>query len=378
LKSSSNIKLFIDAHCFDNEFQGTRTFIKEIYRQFCKKTNGIDYYLGAFDIRNLKKEFDFIPSANFIKYKSTNSFIRIFSEIPEILKENKIDVAHFQYISPFRKYCKYIVTTHDILFNDFTTEFSLLYRLSRNFIFKHSIRRADIKTTVSAYSQNRLVHHYGLSKNDLHVVPNGVSEKFYEAYNKVDSQTYVKTTYGVAKFILYVSRVEPRKNNILLLQAYLEAKLHEKGFALVFIGKTSISSEILDDTLIKMPEAAKKLFYRIEQVNENDLLKFYQAAELFVYPSKAEGFGIPPLEAAALEVPVLCSNKTAMSDFAFFDENFFNPENKSELLLKMNRILSGQDKTDYGNISAIIKTKYSWSRSAEILYNLLKNEYVSV
>jgi glycosyltransferase involved in cell wall biosynthesis len=371
LKNSSKLRLFIDAHCFDNEFQGTRTFIKSLYKQLVQLTNGIDYYIAASNIENLRSEFDFIPSATFIKYNTNNAISRIYFETPTIIKKYKIDVAHFQYISPFKKHCTYIVTTHDILFNDFQSEFSLLYRWSRNFVFKHSIQHADIKTTVSNYSRERLVFQYGLQKNDVHVIPNGVDERFYLAYDKSNVQTQIANDYGVSEFILFVSRVEPRKNHIMLLNAYLEAKLFEKGISLVFIGKTSIHSNVLDETIAKMPSAARKLFFIFEQVNEDALIKFYQAAKLFVYPSKAEGFGIPPLEAAALGIPVLCSNTTAMQDFDFFGPHLFDPENKNELASKMVQLLFADDKTNYNDISQTIKTRYSWLNSAEILQNLL-------
>jgi len=371
LKNTGNLKLFIDAHCFDNEFQGTRTFIKELYKQLVKLTNRIDYYVAASNIENLKSEFDFMPFATFIKYNSSNAFARVYIETHSIIKKHKIDVAHFQYISPFRKHCKYVVTTHDILFNDFKSEFSLFYRWSRNFVFKQSIKHADIKTTVSAFSRDRLVFHYGIDKKEIHVIPNGVDEKFFATYNKIEVQSQITADYGISDFVLYVSRIEPRKNHVLLLNAYLESKLFEKGISLVFIGKPSINSDGLNDAIANMPTTARKFFYMFDQLNDAALIKFYQAAKLFVYPSKAEGFGIPPLEASALRIPVLCSNKTAMQDFDFFVNHLFDPENKDELAAKMTDLLFVADETNYFDVSQKIKTKYSWRHSAEILQNLL-------
>ena len=375
MKEASKIKLFIDAHCFDDEFQGTRTFIKELYREFVKLNSNFEYYIAAVDIENLKKEFDFIPNVYFIQYTTRSSFKRIFFETPRLLKHYQIDVSHFQYIAPFQKIGKYIVTTHDILFNDFKSEFSFLYRFSRNFLFKRSIQQADIKTTVSNYSRERLVHHYGLIEHNIHVIPNGVNTTFFEAFSKADTRNYIHAKYGIKDYILYVSRIEPRKNNILLLEAYLDLKLYEKNLALVFIGKTSIRSQQMEDKINQMPAVAKKLFFHIEQVNEPDLLKFYQAAEVFVYPSKAEGFGIPPLEAAAVKVPVLCSNKTAMMDYDFFGDYFFDPENKEELKLKLNKVLLHPNEQKCLEISNLIKQNYSWKNGAEKLYALLMAKF---
>jgi glycosyltransferase involved in cell wall biosynthesis len=375
LIGTKKIKLFIDAHCFDDEFQGTRTFIKELYREFVKLSSNFEYYIAAVNIENLKNEFDFIPEVHFIQYTSNSSFKRIFFETPRILKQHQIDVAHFQYIAPFQKVGKYIVTTHDILFNDFKSEFSFLYRFSRNFLFKRSIQQADIQTTVSNYSRERLVHHYGLNAQHIHIIPNGVNSNYFDAFLKNKTQEYIRSKYGIKDFILYVSRIEPRKNNILLLEAYLDLKLYEKDLALVFIGKTSIRTQGLEVKIDQMPIEAKKRFFHLEQVNEHDLLKFYQSAKVFVYPSKAEGFGIPPLEAAALKVPVLCSNKTAMKDYTFFGDHLFDPENKEELKQKLNKLLMQEDDTNYLRISEQIKQRYSWKTGADKLYSLLRDTF---
>lgn len=373
--NKEKIRLFVDAHCFDNEFQGTRTFIRELYRHLQPFSDRLEYYFGANDIENLRREFDFMPNAHFIRYASGNSISRIYFEIPKILKEKNIDLAHFQYISPFRKHCRYIVTTHDILFNDFKKEFSFLFRFSRNFLFRYSIQHADIKTTVSAYSRERLEYHYRLNKKDIHIIPNGVNASFFEDFQKTDAQDYIRAKHGIENFILYISRIEPRKNNILLLRSWLDLKLYEEGYALVFIGKISIRSKQLDEMLASMPAEAKRLFFHIEQVSDADLLKFYQSAEVFVYPSIAEGFGIPPLEAAALKIPVLCSSRTAMTDYTFFGQHFFDPDNQKELEEKLVKILSGKDNTDYSFISEEIRKNYSWRSSAEKLHSLLKDKY---
>src|SRR5471030_2917322 len=81
------------------------------------------------------------------------------------------------------------------------------------------------------------------------------------------------------------------------------------------------------------------MFYWFPQMDHENLQAFYAACKLFVYPSKAEGFGIPPLEAAICKVPVLCSSATAMSQFDFFNPYMFDPNNEAEFELKLSRIL---------------------------------------
>lgn len=372
MTSHSHIKLFIDGHSFDKEFQGTRTFIREIYYEMSKLTDNISFYIGASDTENLKKEFAGMKNCHFVQYSSSSAMKRLNVDIPHIIKKYGIHFAHFQYIAPFRKHCKYIVTTHDILFNDFKEEFSFSYRVLRNLLFRYGIQQADIKTTVSDYSKNRISHHYGIPSSDIHVIKNGVSDAFYQPFDQEEARRSVRATYGISNYILYVSRLEPRKNHALLLKSFIDQKLYEKGISLVFIGRSTIADNELESMQSAMPQEAKSHFFRIDQVNNEDLLTFYRGARIFVYPSKAEGFGIPPLEAGAMKIPLLCSNKTAMSDFTFFGDRFFDPQDESSFTYKLHDLLfSPQDPERCARISAEIRKQYSWTASASALLDLI-------
>jgi len=109
-----------------------------------------------------------------------------------------------------------------------------------------------------------------------------------------------------------------------------------------------------------------------KDIDDGDLLQIYRAATLFVYPSKAEGFGIPPLEAAALQIPVLCSNTSAMKDFAFFGPCHFDPYDFSSFKQLLRSILENPPTTAFlAEIATIVRREYSWSHSAEKLVGLL-------
>jgi glycosyltransferase involved in cell wall biosynthesis len=92
-----------------------------------------------------------------------------------------------------------------------------------------------------------------------------------------------------------------------------------------------------------------------------------------VYPSRAEGFGIPPLEAGALRVPVICSRSTAMESYGFFGDYHIDPYNLAELTAKLSAILeTPPPMTRLELISGIIRRDYSWNRAAEALYNAVR------
>lgn len=371
-----NKNIFIDAHVFDGEFQGTLTYLVGIYTKFLENNKEDVLYFGARNPDNVRRYFYGYKNIRYIKYNSNSSFRRIFFEIPKLIDSFKFTHAHFQYIIPLKKNrnCKYIVTIHDILFNDFPNDFSLFYRLKRNFIFYLSAKRADYLLTVSNYSKNKINEHYKIPKNKILITPNAVSMNLFEFEStKINSKKYILKTKKIQKYVLYVSRIELRKNHFMLLNAFIENELWKKGFSLVFIG--SKTQDIgLENFIENLNENIKSHIHWFFSVSENELLHFLNGAEFFVYPSRAEGFGIPPLEAAALSTPVLCSEKTAMQDYDFFRPFLFNPENYNEFLLSLKEFTKTYKNHDVKSIKKLIKEKYSWSKSFMTLNKIFEND----
>jgi glycosyltransferase involved in cell wall biosynthesis len=374
--TEKKIKIFVDAHCFDTPYQGTQSFLLQLYHALLLHYPQLDIYMGAYYTDRIQAAFPLLPANNILAYKTLRpAALRFIRDIPRLLKQHGFHFAHFQYIAPWPvPDCKYIVTLHDVLFKDFPTAFPWGFRQSRNKLFGNSIKRATIKTTVSNYAKGRIIHHYGVPDAQLHVVPNAIPSLNLLDKNLVKEQ--IKQQFGVEDFILYVSRLEPRKNHLLLLNAWLESALYRQGIALVFIGSRHDAVGRKSAPLLKavqqLPAAAKPFFHHIEQVDRETLPLFLQAARLFVYPSLAEGFGIPPLEAAVAGTPVLCSNTTAMQDFDFFGKGLFDPHNKQELKDKMAEMLvHPPTKAALLAITEQVQQQYAPQRSAAIFYNLL-------
>jgi glycosyltransferase involved in cell wall biosynthesis len=368
------IRVFVDAHVFDGEFQGTRTFIRGIYSVLAKK-NDLEIYMAANDIKNLAQNFAGFTNIHFIQYKSSSSFTRLAFEMPSIIRKNKIDFAHFQYIVPPIKNCRFIVTTHDVIFNEFPREFSWWYRMRKNFLYRISAGRSDILTTVSEYSKESIQKYLGTGSRKIHVIPNGVGNIFFNAPGKATARNFINQKYGFENFILYVSRIEPRKNHVMLLRAFLELGLYERGYHLVLLGDETIPTPEFDNIMNELNPEIGKFIWINGSINDDELISFYCAASVFVYPSKAEGFGIPPLEAAALKTPVLCSRSSAMNEYNFFGKNLFDPYDYPAFKEKLNKLISSpKDEDELGDISDTIRRNYSWECSAENLYQIIVGE----
>lgn len=361
------MRLLVDCHVFDGKYQGTRTYLEGLYRCLTQHKD-ITFYFAAHDLQKLKRVFGEGENISYVQLQHTGSLGRLMFDFPKIMKENDIDYAHFQYITPFRKRCKEIDTIHDLLFMDYPQYFSMSYRLKNTFFFKRSVKRADIVLTVSEYSRERINHWFNIPKPEVHITENAV----LPISNTIDIPD-VKKKYGLGKYILTVSRIEPRKNHLMLLEAFVEMKLYDKGYKLVMIGTPDLKYTSFQTYYNGLVDNIKSSIM-IKSVSFPDLVGLYQNASLFVFPSLAEGFGIPPLEAIEYGCPVLCSNATAMREFGLPQDMTFNPNDKEELESKMKRMLEKPIRFD----KADIERKFNWKHSADTLYNVLVKDIHSM
>lgn len=369
------IRLFVDAHSFDKEFQGVQSYIRELYTGLKEQYEDVELFIGAHNVHNIRSCFPWIDEAHVLPYhKYSKGILRFIIDIPRYIKRYHFHYAHFQYLCPFKvNGCRYIVTSHDVLFKDYPEYFSWLYRWLRIVLFKNSFRRAAVKTTVSAYSRDRLAYHYGVNASSIYIIPNIIADR---ATDKIKAAGFIKAHYGFDNFLLYVSRIEPRKNHQLFLDAYLRLRLYEQGIHLVFIGEPSAEDRTFERSVVKLDLSARPYVHLLGKVDQQSMEYFYDSCKLFVYPSRAEGFGIPPLEAAVHRVPVLCSNSTAMSEFNFFAPHLFDPGNLLSLTNKINGMLNNTpSETFLSNVKRSVLETYNRQKIVASFYSLIKKDF---
>lgn len=353
------INIFVDCHVFDGNFQGTTTYLKGLYSELLKdKTK--QFYFGVSNITFLETIFGTHDNLTYVSYKTKNKFYRLLIDIPRIIKENEINFAHFQYVVPPIKTCKYIITIHDVLFLDFPEYFPLVYRIKNKFLFKTSAKRSDVVLTISEYSKKQIQKHFGIKTVSL--TPNAVDPVYYETYDKKAVCEQVKEKFKATNYFLFVSRWEPRKNHDRLLKAFVENKYY-KTHSLVFVGGKAIKNKAYNDYYTSLTLEIKATIFTFNKVDHQDLLLLVRGADLSIYPSIAEGFGIPPLESLAAKIPTICSNTTAMADFDFFDDCLFNPLDVADLKSKIE--ISLKD-IQTGKKRQAMQKKFNWKLSAEL------------
>jgi glycosyltransferase involved in cell wall biosynthesis len=185
----------------------------------------------------------------------------------------------------------------------------LLFVLRSKLLIRYSARHAKHVFTVSAYSKKEIISIYSVDEEKISIVPNGVSsDRFYPGTD--NSALLSRIGLKPKCYILNVGRLEPRKNLVGLLRAY--QLVGAKAIPLVVIGQKDFgyheAFNLLEDPWLS--ENVKV----ISDLADDELPVLYRNALMFVYPSWAEGFGLPPLEAMASGVPVVVSKSTALPE----------------------------------------------------------------
>jgi glycosyltransferase involved in cell wall biosynthesis len=176
------------------------------------------------------------------------------------------------------------------------------------------LKRADALIADSEWTKRTIMAELGIPGERIRVIPLGVDLGTFHR-RPVDDDFRARAGLSAdCRWILYVGSEQPRKNFLALIRAFAELRRTRPDLRLVKIGNPELEGErrkavalarrlgILDDILFR------------RTVPEADLPRYYSAADLFVFPSLYEGFGLPPLEALACGAPVVCSNATSLPE----------------------------------------------------------------
>ncbi|MBP5398195.1 MAG: glycosyltransferase family 4 protein [Bacteroidales bacterium] len=371
------MKILVDCHCFDYpNTEGINTYIRGLYGAMIRTApKGWEFYLAARSPERLDWA-EGCDNVHFVRLSNRGKVRRLLFEYPRIIRRNGIDFAHFQYNAPPLKCllghraseggrCKTVVTLHDVLFKDFPSFFPLRYRLTKSVLFSLSAWRADMLLTVSEYSRQSIARHFHIPEKKMYVTPNAVTKDFY-AIDKRAAREFADAR-GVGKYLLYVSRFEPRKRQDLLLKTYLEMRLWEQGYDLVFVGRKTLEMPSFDALMEGMLQEVRSHITICYQAPYEELKYWYGAASLFVYPAEAEGFGIPPLEAGAVGIPCICSKRTAMGDFRFFGANHIDCTDEQLLQERIRALLGIGQEAENAHVEEVrmqIANTYDWETIA--------------
>jgi len=360
-------RIAIDAHALDGKKQGVQTFIRQLFKELFEIDRTNQYYLYCFEPERHRQEF---PNANvhFRKLKSHNPIARLLFELPLALRRDNIDIGIFQYVSPPLSLRRKVVVVHDVLPITHPEYFPRLFRIRYDLLTRLSVATAASVVTVSATSQREIHRAFNYPLEDIHVLGYGPSFPENEILAEVaPSSINLPAELAYGRYILAVGRIEKRKNIDLLIRAFLKADLPDVRLAVV--GKQDLGYQL-------SPSADSRVVL-LGSVEDDELLDIYRGAGLFVFPSVAEGFGIPLLDAVLFGLPALSSGLTSMPEVAgslaiYFDPLASNAEDELADRLRQHFTVKPIDRPTMQQRLEHAH-KFSWKTGAQDFLNVLEN-----
>ena len=207
----------------------------------------------------------------------------------------------------------------------------------RSRLVKSATRYADHVIAISAAMIPELVEHFGIPERSISVVHMGVGPQWSERVPEERMRAVLAKHRLAAPYFLFVGTLQPRKNVERILDAYqgLPEDLRSR-YPLVIAGKPGWGSADLVHRLRVLQKAGT--YHWLDYVPADELAALYQGAGGFVFPSLAEGFGIPVLEAFAAGVPVVTSNVSSLPEVAGDAALLVDPHSSEELRNAMYRL----------------------------------------
>ncbi|OCX54534.1 mannosyltransferase [Mucilaginibacter sp. PPCGB 2223] len=229
---------------------------------------------------------------------------------------------------------KSVVTIHDLIFMRYPQYFGLVSRKIYAAKIRYACKHADRIIAVSEKTKADLVQLMNVHPEMIEVLYQGCDESFYARQDEA-KLAEVRSTYKLPeRYILNVGTIEPRKNLLLLAKALLYLP---RDTQLVVVGKKAKYFELVNKYVVEHKLAAQVLF--LDKVAFADLPAIYQQAQLFVYPSRYEGFGIPVLEALVSGVPVVAAKGSCLEEAGGPDSLYCDPDDETDLTEKIRQVL---------------------------------------
>lgn len=308
------MKIAIDARLLERRITGIGRVLITLLNDIPESDSKNQYYLFTYDHVDYNNNF-YTNIKTFKSFLPQKLFAPIWSNfiLPYYLKKHKMDILFsVNQIIPLIKVkgCKYISIVHDVIYKADPNFLPFIYRRYLQFFAYFSIRTSDAIITDSEYSKKDILKHYKVDEKKIKVILPAAKKDFHPIDLGEDELNEIKSKYNLPRYVvLYVGMLENRKNipGILKVADLIKEIKSDVGF--VLIGKKGYGGKAILNEVKKRTNV-----FHLTNIDDGLLKKFYNLADVFLFPSKYEGFGYPPLEAMQSGLPVISSNNTSLKE----------------------------------------------------------------
>lgn len=272
----------------------------------------------------------------------------------------------FDYIVPPHIWGKTITTIHDLTFLRYPEMMQARNRKRIDKDIYHSLERSSRVITISEFSKQELIKLMGVPEDKISVVYNAPStSKKYLDFPRLANKYKIRN-----KFILYVGTIEPRKNIVRLLKAFERLKSENHiPHQLVLAGGSGWNNGEIYHCAQELRCREDVIFTGYVSSEEKNTL--YRSADVFVFPSLYEGFGIPPLEAMVHECPVVCANTASLPEVVGDAGEYVDPLDENCIAQGIWNVISNAAyKASLIECGKMRCKKFSWDISAKKLQSI--------
>ena len=342
------------------------------YRLFYNSGRDVSHKIPKFSQDNVEIVSTRYPNKIF-NYLMQKSFSR--PKIDRLLGVEHFIAPHINFFS-FSEACRKMITIHDLSFLRYPEFFSLRKNIWHQALnVRKMLKRFDTVVAVSENTKRDIVDLAGIPEERVRVIYSGLGERYRPISRQAEPDRFaaVQKKYALPEnFILCLSTLEPRKNIAGLIRAYglfRDANSNFKDIKLVIAGSRGWK---FADIFREWGESKYRADIKfIGYVDKDDKAYLYNLASLFVYPSFYEGFGFPPLEAAACGLPVIASSSSSLPEVMGKGALLVDPFNISEIALAMAMIIN-----DHNLASGLIeegkglRDRFSWEKTSRAYLDL--------
>ncbi|MEY2427657.1 MAG: hypothetical protein QOJ40_542 [Verrucomicrobiota bacterium] len=290
------------------------------------------------------------------------------TELPGLVRRHHLNVLHVPSYRRllWRKPCALVGTIHDLAPFHVPGKYDWKRMLYGRVIVRRLAHRQDEIIAISENTARDIVTFFGLPRARITVIHNGLEHERFFPGSREQAQAAIAKQFGLqGPFFLYLARLEhPAKNHVRLISAFNEFKAAARsGWRLAFGGSDWHGAEAIHAAIKQSPFAAD--IRSLGFVSNEVLPDLYRAADVFVYPSLYEGFGLPPVEAMACGCPVISSARGSLGEVMGDAAIIIDPENIQAIAEQL-RILATDDalKNRLRATGLAQARKFDWNRTA--------------
>lgn len=342
------------------EVGGTETYLREVLLAIAKSFSDIEFLLFTNRENNeyFRRIFEGFPQFAFhlLPLRATNRYARIIREqvdLPFRVAGSRVDLLWSPgYTAPFYVSCPQVVTIPDMQYRRYPEDLAFLARMATDILVRMAARRCDGIIAISEFSRMEILKYTHARKESVRAVRLAADPAFAQPIpEEIKRQRLQRLLSSEKPYILCIANTYPHKNVHALVDAFGRI-LDNIPHRLVLVGKPRLGEPEVQAALRKISDTSR--FQRLLQVGQEDLVALYQAADLFVFPSLYEGFGLPVLEAMMSGVPVLTTRCGSIPEVGGDKVCYYDQTNTTDLAEKMMGMISWE--YTYRNI---------WSREAQ-------------